>query len=180
MIVKSDRYNLIGVLMLLGSVACFLFMMYVWTYSVLVALLCGVPLLLLVGLYWLSTGRTLIFNEDGCTIRFLCFKKLHRWEALEEKAVADYKDNSMHTIPYHGGVVFSARKSSRERSSHPIYFSAFRPFSSFYVFFHADHVPSTQSYVKLYTVDENLFREKMNHWGIILDGEGAVERATAA
>ena len=83
-------------------------------------------------------------------------------------------------MPYHGGVVFSAKKSGRERSSHPIYYSAFRPFSSFYIFFRAEHLPSDHSYVKLYTVDECLFREKMNRWGIVLDGEGAVERATVA
>ena len=153
-------------------------MMYLLTQSVWLALaLGGLPLLALVFLYWISTGRTLVLDENGCTIRFLWFKKLHRWDDLQEKSVADYKDVAARPMPYHGGVVFAAKRMKRIGSAHPIYYSALRPFSSFYIYFRPEHLSEHRSYVKLYTVDEAVFREKMACWGVILDGDGAVERA---
>lgn len=180
MTVKSDRNNAAGIVMLFICAASLLFMTYILTNSALVTGLCGIPLVILLALYWVSTGRTLTMDENGCTIRFLWFKKLFRWEDLQEKSVADYKSLSAHPMPYHGGVVFATKRMKRIGDAHPIYYSALRPFSSFYVYFHPEHLTEHRSYVKLYTVKESDFREKMSRWGIVLDGEGAVERTTAA
>ena len=176
MTIRSEKKNTVGVMILFACLICLIVLLYAVSRSLLFAVaIGGIPLFSLIFLYWLSTGRTLIMDEQGCTVRFLCFHRTHRWENLQEKSVADYKSLSHQPMPYHGGVVFSARKMKNTSASHPVYFSALRPLSSFYVYFKPVH-SGDNSYVKLYTVDESAFLQKMNEWGISLDGQGNVER----
>ena len=180
MTIRSDKNNTVGVMMLFACLVCLIVLLYAVSRSVLLAVAVGgVPLFSLILLYWISTGRTLVMDEQGCTVRFLCFRRTHRWESLQEKSVADYKDISHKPMPYHGGVIFSSRKMKNAGASHPVYFSALRPFSSFYVYFSPKHTVGENSYVKLYTVEESTFRDKLASWGVVLDGDGAVERAAS-
>ena len=110
--------------------------------------------------------RTIIMDKDGCTVKFFGIKKRYLWGELETKSVEYYEMRLCASLPsFYKAVVFSKRKNFHTPEDfhlNPYLFLCFNPFKFFYVGFIKN--PN----FKNNEVDEQLFMEKMNEWGIEL------------
>ena len=135
-----------------------------WGIYLLLALRCG-----------LESCRTLIMDEEGCTVKILFIKKKYHWDELKVKRIEKYMHKyGYKSLPYNGCAVFSKRKIRKPKRMHPADYSMLvHPFSFFYVCFHSDK--PLQKWVSYYPpdyeVDEDEFRELMKKWNVELEEE---------
>ena len=81
--------------------------------------------------YLLYNLRVITLNEDGCTIRLLCFKKYYTWEELPIRMLVRYEHTSSR-FPYEYAVWFSKSYKKFPTSNSP-FFIVRNLFSSFSV-----------------------------------------------
>ena len=80
MVVKSGKGNRItGILLVLGAIVFF--------YSDIEVL---VGVIVLFTRLWMTMDRTLIMDEEGCTVSFLGFRKKYLWKNLRIKRIERY------------------------------------------------------------------------------------------
>lgn len=122
--------------------------------------------------YWISVGRTLIMDSEGCTVQFLWFHRNYKWEKLETKCVEDYSNSCGYRDPYIAGALFSEKRIKKPRWLKPaIYSMLVHPFSCFFVYFDPDIQYKKWDYrcPDIYVVDEGEFRNKMQAWSVELE-----------
>lgn len=113
-------------------------------------------------------GRTIRVDADGCTVKFLLFKKFYRWSDLKTKRIEDYRQRLGRYDPYAKGVVFSKKENFRTPQSLTLslYLQfCLNPFRFFFVLFK----PANKNGSGAYEVDEQEFLEKMAEYGVELD-----------
>ncbi len=127
----------------------------------------SVVLIAIVFLLWISSSRTLLIDESGCTIRLLNVTRKYSWSEINVAKV-DYTGMIGYRDPYIGGVIFSVGKAKKPRFFKPSTYAAFcNPLKVFFVNFEPD-----RGYNKavccpdLYAVPQNAFLEKIHSWGI--------------
>ncbi|MBQ3004413.1 MAG: hypothetical protein IJD88_00635 [Clostridia bacterium] len=140
-------------------------------------ILCPLLILFLIDrvLHWISYGRTLKMDKDGCTITFLKISKRYKWTELETKRVEDYS-NAIRTFePFYAGVIFYKKKTRKPKWILPSVFSKYvHPFSFFYVYFNP-HIDTRTVKAKnskqpsVYYVEESEFLKQMAEWGVELE-----------
>lgn len=137
------------------------------------------PLVLLVFFfinYWITHSRTIVFSKDGCRVTWLCFSKMYTWDNLKTKRYERYTKFSNlweRYSPYQSGAVFSphrVRKAIIDKAATrgPTLLFAF---SHIYVYFYPNSgydAPKNADRI-FYAVNETVFRQKMEEWGIVLD-----------
>jgi len=116
--------------------------------------------------YWFSHCRTIIMDKDGLTLKVFGIKKRYLWEEFATKSVEHYEMRLCGSNPgYYKAVIFSKRKNFHTPEDfHLNAYIAFclNPFKFLFVGFMLDPNPKNNE------VDEELFMEKMNEWGIEL------------
>lgn len=131
--------------------------------------------LLFVLRFWLESCRTLIMDEEGCTVKFLFIKKKYRWDELKVKRIEKYMHRyGYKSLPYNGSAVFSKKKIRKPKRMDPADYSMLvHPFSFFYVRFHSEKpLQKWTVYASPdYEVDEDEFRELMKKWNVELEEE---------
>ena len=121
----------------------------------------------------ISVGKTIIMNENGCTLKLWQYKKIYTWIELKEKYIENCKSYTT-SDPYSVTVIFSIKKLNKSKTMLPttynIFFHPFS-FSFFYVYFKVKdmHWESLIPYPEIYPVDEKEFLDKMQEWGIELE-----------
>lgn len=115
--------------------------------------------------------RTIEFDENGCTVKFLFLKKKYTWAKLKIKRLEKYEiqypipDNSQNKGTR--VAVFSPHKFLKPKSLLPVaYF--FIPFINPYTYIFInltgnDNNPVPKGY---YEYDENEFMQKMKEWNV--------------
>ena len=107
-------------------------------------------------------------NKNGCSVKFLFFKKTYTWDMLKTKSIEHYGQRLFGRInSYEKGCVFSVKKNFHTPEIMGIssyLFSCINPFRFFVVLFSSKDSKGSG----LFEVDEQLFMEKMNEWGIEL------------
>lgn len=126
--------------------------------------------------YWITHGRTIVFSKDGCRVAWLCFSKMYAWADLRTKRYEQYTKFSNlweRNSPYQYGAVFSphrVRKAIIDKAATrgPVSFFAF---SHIYVYFYPNdgYEPPKNADPLFFAVNEKLFRQKMQEWGVVLD-----------
>ena len=117
--------------------------------------------------FWVAVGRTLAFDNNGCTVSFIFLKKHYSWEALQTKSVVNYQNAIGYRDPYVQGVIFSSKKVKIPLKQKPSQYSfLLHPFCFFFVNF-----TPTAPYSKwvnvmrgLYEVDKDTFLEKFSQY----------------
>lgn len=115
-------------------------------------------------------GRTIRVDADGCTVKFLVFKKFYSWSELKTKRIEDYRQRLGKYDSYKKGVVFSKKANfhTPESLTLSLYLQfCLNPFRFFFVLFK----PTAKNEFKCYEVDEQDFMDKMKEYGVVLDGK---------
>lgn len=125
----------------------------------------------------ISMGRTLLFDANGCTVSFLWYKRVYKWDDLQTKYIESYRYLWKNGISCQmKGILFSEKNIYKPKWMMAGEYSAFfRPISAFYVYL----VPKEEleKNPKLvveysYLVDETFFLEKMEEWNVVLEKRG--------
>lgn len=140
-----------------------------------IALLLVLIITILILRFWVAVGRVLVFDENGCTVKFLWFSRSYTWEELNTKHIVDMKNLLGYRQPYSAGAIFSTKDVRIPKLLMPAYYCAYvHPFEFFFVYFDPklpcekwDTPP-----FRVYVVDENDFLSHMENWGVELHRAG--------
>ena len=176
MVIKSERgvygYFVIHLLIIVFLVFLYLSMGASFLFSVLYQ----IPLMILSFLYFISIGRTLYFDEKGCTIQLLRYKKAIPWNCLKYIQIEAYPGRSTYRSPYDKAILFSTRKIHKQKWLKPSVYGLFFPISFFYVYFLPSAPLETDAlhpkYPLEFCCDEQFFMSKLREWNIKCTGDG--------
>lgn len=173
MVIKSAKEN-IRILTLENScvIAAVAVMIYekfpVWLWMGLV----GIDVMFSVCSF-IETSRTLIMDEDGCTVCFWRYRKRYSWNELQVKRIENYAHNARYYPQYAGCAIFSPHKIRKSLWSCPVQYGFFCPLSFIFVCFPHKRKLSKREYWSImpdvYSVDEEEFRSKMELWNVELE-----------
>ena len=171
LIVRDKNYNLYFAVYIFVCIS--LLLIYVYGFedvSISFALLINSPAYLIGILGLISTGRTFIMNEEGCTVCFWKYRKKYTWGELKTKRIESHVLPSMFRgsvfCPYLKEAIFAPYKIRKPKVIRADLYSIFHPFSCIYVNFAIeDEKWQTGRY---YEVEETTFKEKMKQWSVEL------------
>ena len=110
----------------------------------------------------LSDLKVLMLDNEGVTVKFLFYKKKYSWDYFQTKRIQTFA-KSLSGEPSVRGAFFSKKK--KKTVIMPHHKDLFFPFSFRYVYFATN---SKLEGAPFFEVDEKLFREKMEEWGVEL------------
>ncbi len=123
--------------------------------------------------FWITYGRTLIMDEEGCTVKFLGFSRKYKWTELKTKRIEDYTRALSYREPYTGGVIFYKKRTRKPQWITPANYSfCVHPFTFFFVYFTPNTSAPVGSYhyrMKVYEVNENEFLNQFKEWNVELE-----------
>lgn len=172
MLIERDKdYKFVFFVYVLFSIFLLLLCVYGFDISIDLALLINSPVYLIIILGLISTGRTFIMDEDGCTVHFGKYRKKYTWNELTTKRIEKHNLPSMlagrFSCPYLDEAIFSPYKIHKPKVIRVGLYSIFHPFSCIFVNFSLGNEDWQRG--RYYEVEENIFREKMKEWGVELD-----------
>ncbi len=170
---KSVGYNVAFVF--LGLLIFLLILLYEGCSVGGAVVLVSIPLFINIR-FWIALRRTIIMSESGCTIKFLWYTKTYKWSQLKIKRIENYSKSYGYKDYYTSGALFSPSKIHKPRWLKPAtYCGLIHPLSVVFVYFKFTPTEQLAKILKydrvpdIYTVEESLFREKMEEWNVILD-----------
>ena len=140
------------------------------------------PILLILLVYIWTSCYTLIFDKEGCTKKFLLYKKRYRWDDLPVKQL--YTSYVYSYDVYKEGVVFLTKREISEKIKYNITnYVLFHPMSCIIVNFEGtfrmDDVKDGQR-MRGCEVNKQEFLRKMDEWGITLTHLNTLGRSNKA
>ena len=167
MVVKSSKEVSFLVAFLFLYVLAFFFLLVSTGNSILFPCIVAIVLLFIVFRFWVAVGRTLTFDDNGCTVSFFFLKKHYAWEKLRTKCLSNYQYAFGYRDPYIEGVIFSSKKVKMPLKQKPSQYSFLvHPFCFFFVNFVPATPNSKQTIVihRLYEVDRDTFLEHFSQY----------------
>ncbi len=121
---------------------------------------------ILIALYWIATGRTIVLEPDGAEISFLWIKRKYSWDQLLTKQFFKCENGLGFRIPYTDGIELCHRKVSRPSWIKPMQYNfIFHPFA--YIVIHFPPINKTPiKYPALYEVDRKTLVNAIKKWGL--------------
>jgi len=172
MVVRCER-SIYGQMILLLCCIVFAFFIYSYKAPFLHSLLLLSPVIILSIIFYISVGRTLLFEKDGCTITILWYKKRIPWDQLKYIRAESYKGWITYRDPYEKAILFSIKKIRKLHWIKPTVYRLFSPTSFFYVTFLPDPPLKTDAfhprYPHMFCYDEKIFVKKMKEWNIPIE-----------
>ena len=114
---------------------------------------------------YILLGRTLIFDETGCTV---CFRgdQVHcTWEELAVKRVEP--PHTFNTSGYlNGGMFFSLRPCKKSIYVDPQIYVSFHINTSFWIYFKPNNPVEAKNTLGIYEVDKQAFLSQLNAWDV--------------
>lgn len=133
-----------------------------------IAVLTGLLLMTATLKYWIATGKVLIMDEKGCTVKFLCLKKTYSWDDFKVKKVEkgsyiSYKNQ------YCECAFFSPRNVHKPKWMAPVDYSFWiSRFSFVFVNFKNSNMSKIEKTLPaIYEVEKEEFIELMNKCDIM-------------
>lgn len=118
---------------------------------------------------WITYGRIIQLTEEGCTVKFLGFTKLYRWNQIKTKRREQITiGHSRDKGPTYNGLLFSYRQ---ERVNRLLKVPTLHPFSLIFIQFEPclnQHRLQTNLGAG-YFADEDMLFSLLSHWGVYLD-----------
>lgn len=177
MVVKCPKINY--VYSAISTLACILAGILTWFKfgSTSAVIIITVPALLLVIRFFITICRTIIFEKEGCTVKFLGIKQSFKWDELKTKKVIDLTDYHGQSNNYIKSVIFSPDHIRNPFRLMPFEYNSFfiQPGKSVFGFFYLnlDSDPKSEIAKKiynLYAVNEKEFTELMKEWNVSIEG----------
>lgn len=123
-----------------------------------------------------SCERTVEMSAEGCTVRFLRYKKFYRWDELQVKRMADYRycnwggHGSRKVIEYDEGAEFSPKPVRRREGTSPPSYCVCHPLTYIYVNFRNKAAEEASKFSEhVCEIDKEFFLAKMAEWGVVLE-----------
>lgn len=169
MIIERDKnYKLYFAFYIFACISILLIYVLGCDVSIGLALLINSPAFVVIFLGLISTGRTFIMDEDGCTVCFWKFRKKYTWEELKTRKIEKYTLPSMLrgrlSCPYTKEAFAAPYQVRKPRAIRSNLYSLFHPFSFIYINFSLDNEDWKTG--RYYEVEEGIFVQKMKDWGI--------------
>lgn len=163
---KNYIVNIVG----LCAIVLLVCLLFLSTGAILLALLLLICSLLLLTSYGIAVGRTIIYEEDGCTIKLGKIERKVAWEELAIKRI-EPPHLGLRVQYRYGAAFFSLHKTFKPRYCDPCLFCMlFHPFSCFWVYFLQSGIKqSTESTPGIYEVNREDFLKQLNSWGVNLN-----------
>ncbi len=170
MVIKSER-GIYGYFVIIFLIIIFLVLLYVDKgASLLFSILYQTPIIIISLLYYIEIGRTLYFDEKGCTVSFLWYKKTIPWGRLKYIQIESYQGRITYRSPYDKAILFSTRKIHKHKWLKPTVYGIFFPTSFFYIYFFPDVPLETDAlhpkYPLEFCCDEKEFMDKLKEWNV--------------
>ena len=125
--------------------------------------------------FWITYDRILELNENGCTVKFMCFSKTYRWSELKIKNVVDCKNAIGGIESYELCVIFSTKHKNPRWLLPSVYGFFAHPFSFIFIYFDP-HFKYGKWIVRKnpesYVVEKDEFLKKMAEWNIEIINRG--------
>ena len=167
MVVKSAKDYHIIVAFLLFFNAAFFFLLLSAGSGILFPCIITFLLYFIVLRFWVSVGRTFIFEDSGCTVKFLFLEKHYSWGKLHTKQTVDYKNAFGYRVPYVAGAIFTTKPIKTPLRLKPAQYSfLFHPFCFCFVNFnpHIQYRKLDYKTPDVYLVEETEFLEKFSQY----------------
>ena len=132
--------------------------------------LCGFGIILLFGLIfeyrcYSLLGRTLIFDETGCTVRFRGDQVHYAWDQFAVKRVEP--PHVFNTSGYYDGAMFfSLCPCNKSVSADPQIYVSLHVNTSFWVYFKPTDPVAAKNSFGIYEVDKQEFLSQLDAWGV--------------
>lgn len=168
MIIKSSNayWGISGVIFCFGPIIFVLFLLEHGCDRLIGGIIIGSICILHAILLCMTYCRTLIMDKEGCTVKFLRYKKAYKWSELETKCIVDSSGSWSEQMAYNICFVFCKKQRKNPRWLHPALYSLyFHPLSFMFVCFdpHLDFKPAHE---EIYLVEEDEFLQKMAEWNV--------------
>lgn len=138
-ITRDKEYKLIFGVYVFSVVSILFIYLYEFNMSISRALLMNSPVVILMLLALISTGRTFILDESGCTIRFWKFQKKYTWDQLKTKRIEKFDSPPIITgafsCYYLTEAVLCPHKIHKPKFVRPSTYGIIHPFSCVYINF---------------------------------------------
>lgn len=123
---------------------------------------------------YVSVGRTLTMNQEGCTISFLCFRRTYKWSEFRVIRLIKCTPDVLHGFPYSEGCIFLRKRKKLHPDLVTEYSIFIRPYSFIYVYFKPEKELKKwyESYLPKYEIEKNIFMDKMHEWNVAVQAEG--------
>lgn len=109
------------------------------------------------------TWRTIIMDEEGCTIRLLMFHRIYKWEEIRIKRIESGYISRSRPMQ---GVFFSVDlRRKQERMDPQLYCALHNPFRCFFIYFVDENIKKSHHPMG---VSRKEFFEKMDQWNVEL------------
>ena len=120
----------------------------------------------------IAYGRKLKMNKDGCIISLGRFERFYTWDQFAIKSVKRYKSGKLFQADYEKCVFFSIRYCKTKEGAFTGNCLCLHPWSCFTI--HSAQDPNKKDWgrhsLKINEVDAHLFKEKMQKWGVKVEG----------
>ena len=156
--------------MLIGSIIVFILDLCIFFKSYIGGMiLLGISFLYLIP-ECIASCRTFIFNDQGCTVSFLWYKKMYTWDELKMKQYVTYNNCYESYSLVTEAAEFSPKKVRIPKWMQAYTFSIFHPLSFVFVYFPPDPRPKDETrYTIEYEADKEEFRAKLKEWGVEME-----------
>lgn len=168
MIAETKSSYLVAWLLVLGvATACFSVIIIAVGPAIVGLVLAACSIRLLYSFYT-AHGRTLIFSETGCTVRFRTDEVHLLWDDIVVKRVEPqhWGGNREYTK---GCVFFSLRPTKKSPRTDPASYALFHPNTCFWVYFKSDNHGIASNTPGIYEVDKDTFLNQLAEWGVELE-----------
>lgn len=168
--VKSEAKNTAMVFFLfLCSVTASLLMLFFFQNAIIAIVLFLITCILCMR-QWVATGKTLIIDGNGVTVKFLWIHKHYSWWELKTKRIVSLKNSYGYKDSYTKCVELSSKKILRPHWIKPAeYCTIFHPVTYLFLYFPTKEQSVHVRYPSIYEIDERLFTEAISEWGIIFE-----------
>ena len=170
-VTRNKDYKVIALLYIVFVVLFLLILVFAMNLSVGLSFLFAMPFCILFILDLISTGRTFIMDEDGCTVCFWKYRKKYLWNELKTKRIEKHSIPSIfkarYACPYLDEAIFSPFVIHKPRFMRAAGYSCFHPVSCIYVHFRVG--TDNWNLGRYYEIEETVFRQKMEDWGIEME-----------
>lgn len=153
---------------------CTFVLIYYVGHNFLHSFICFFALLLYILHFWFVSGKSICFDQNGCTVNFLFYKKTYCWSELKIKSIEKHNMVFGFDVPSElTCIIFSKKKYFKPKFISPATYCELVPFCFDFIYlnlipqnYDAEKLPTNYS---VYPVDEQLFYSKMKEWNIELE-----------
>ena len=131
-----------------------------------------IPIICLIVMFFISLNffTVMTLNKNGCKVKIFFKEKEIPWEEMEMKYFC-----RPYGYTYKEAVIFGIKKCNKVYCKELSYHLAMNPLSYFVIYFEGMYNERITEDMQTCFVDKNLFMQKMQEWGIVLETDQIID-----